>query len=147
MQTYAAKVNPFLNWLLHIGNQYSLRPFIGELCRWRASRGSFKWWFSVPALILLDQLKKGADPVLEAPTRVGSGERNNQSKVLPRRNFAERRLRTLHVFLWLFVPPIVNDFFFGMQSSSYCEWLRNRSASRCCQWPARCANTWRYVSV
>jgi hypothetical protein len=22
MQTYAAKVNPFLNWLLHKGNQY-----------------------------------------------------------------------------------------------------------------------------
>jgi hypothetical protein len=28
-------------------------------------------------------IKKGADPVTEAPTRVGSGEENNRSKVLP----------------------------------------------------------------
>jgi hypothetical protein len=35
-----------------------------------------------------------AGPVPEAPTRVGSGEGNNRSKVLPRRNSAERRLRT-----------------------------------------------------
>jgi hypothetical protein len=33
------------------------------------------------------RLKKRADPVPEAPTRVGSGEGNNRSKVLPLQKF------------------------------------------------------------
>jgi hypothetical protein len=32
-------------------------------------------------------IKRGADPVPEAPTRVGSGEGNNRSKVLPPHKF------------------------------------------------------------
>jgi hypothetical protein len=37
---------------------------------------------------------KGADPVPEAPTRVGSGEGITEAKSYLRRNSAERRLRT-----------------------------------------------------
>jgi hypothetical protein len=36
---------------------------------------------------VLSYVKKRADPVPEAPTRVGSGEGNNRSKVLPPQKF------------------------------------------------------------
>jgi hypothetical protein len=37
--------------------------------------------------VYMRYIKKGADPVPEAPTRVGSGEGNNRSKVLPLQKF------------------------------------------------------------
>jgi hypothetical protein len=48
-------------------------------------RYAFGQFYSVKGKI--SWVKKRADPVPEAPTRVGSGEGNNQSKVLPPQKF------------------------------------------------------------